>query len=208
MGLYMPSTVSYLFNEARVKIIGRTKWGYNIVQDESKYPGIYIVCLTDDERKSNNLLENAPISEIKIKYWIKKVPTIELDKKPNPSVDAIIRRLSEFWLPDENILYIGMTTKKINQRINQYYTTELGDKRPHAGGHWIKTLTSLNNLYIYYGKCNNPEEVEDFMLELFIKNVSNYSLSKLRDPHRPFPFANLEYPKGNKKNHDIGKSKL
>lgn len=50
-------------------------------------------------------------------------------------------RLATFWLPDEVVLYIGLAGASVRKRVRQYYRTPLGDKRPHAGGWWLKTLT-------------------------------------------------------------------
>jgi hypothetical protein len=52
-----------------------------------------------------------------------------------------------------------------------------------------------------------PNKVEGKMMERFISGVSEATLSRLWDQDNPFPFANLEYPRGHRKKHGIGKSK-
>ena len=54
-----------------------------------------------------------------------------------------------------NVLYIGKAPKRNNgkglgNRVNEYYRTEYGARNPHAGGHWIKSLAKLENLFVYY----------------------------------------------------------
>ena len=133
---------------------------------------------------------------------------IGLDGHAHPKAEAIAERLSEFWLSDENVVYIGKTDAKrgLAGRLHDYYRTALGNCGPHRGGHWIKTLKNMDSLHIYFAECAVPAQVEGILLKLFIEGVSESTRSALRDPDHPFPFANLEYPKGIKKAHCIGKS--
>jgi hypothetical protein len=119
-------------------------------------------------------------------------------------------RLNQFWLSDESILYIGQTesSKGIKGRVSQYYRTELGERRPHAGGHLLKTLSILNQLFVHYFPDNTPILTEENLLRTFVKHVSKQTLTNLWDKNLPLPFANLELEKGNIKNHGISKSKL
>jgi hypothetical protein len=153
-------------------------------------------------------MASAPISVDLVDQWVRRVPTIELDGALGVTALDIVSRLSEFWLPDESILYIGMTTAALGSRIRQYYNTLLGDRTPHAGGHWLKTLGTLSELYLYHAACDAPNYREDQLIGHFISNVSSETKRTLRDPKHPFPFANLEYPKGTRKAHGIEKSKL
>jgi hypothetical protein len=41
------------------------------------------------------------------------------------------------------------------------------------------------------------------MLSLFCVQVSDYTKARLRDPAHPFPFANLEWPAGTRKDHGL-----
>jgi hypothetical protein len=204
----MPTTVSQLFQSAKINLTGTVKWRERV---PSQADGVYVVSLSADSTLNAGILENAPISLEAVRKWVIRVPKIELDNLRNPEPEAIAERLSRFWLPDENIVYIGKTDAKLVDRLKDYHTTELGNRRPHARGHWIKTLTNLESLYIHFAECSMSEWgkiVESFLLKSFINGVSNMSRSVLRDPEHPFPFANLEYPKGNRKKHGIGKSKM
>jgi hypothetical protein len=51
----------------------------------------------------------------------------------------------------------------------------------------------------------DPLRAEHEMLGFFVSGVSKTSRKALHDPDHPFPFANLEYPPGTKKNHGISR---
>lgn len=202
----MPSTVSQLLKTVNLDLKGSVKWKEKV---NSNSQGVYIVSLSNNPDENLGLLKEAPISNDVIKFWLNKVQTFELDNQRAPSCDSVTERISKFWLPDENILYIGMTTTPLKTRIAAYYSTELGERKPHAGGHWLKVLSNIDDLYVYYSECSTPPKLlEDKMLECFINNVSDSSKNILYDKIRTFPFANLEYPKGKKKLHGLGKCKL
>jgi hypothetical protein len=154
---------------------------------------------------NTTVYQRAPIDVKAIERWIERVPTIKLAGE-TPSADALAHHLSEFWLCDESILYIGKASS-LPSRLRDYYNTPLGDRRPHAGGHWIKTLSVLPETFVYFAETSDPENKEDVLLRAFIRNVSESTKKHLRDPDHPFPFANLEFPKGTRKTHAIRKSK-
>src|SRR5262245_51227108 len=85
-----------------------------------------------------------------IQKWISRVPTMELDRS-KATVLGVTARLSKFWLADESILYIGKATP-LRSRIDAYYRTPLGDRGPHAGGHWLKTRRGLRPT----PRCDKP----------------------------------------------------
>jgi len=201
----MPSTVANLLDRSGLELFGIVPWG---ILPKARNSGIYIVSLSPSEHENRGTFDNAPISIERIEYWLARVPTIELDGIVGPDVRQVAERLSEFWLPDESIVYIGMTERPLRNRIRQYYSTDLGDRKPHAGGHWIKTLSNLSKAFVYFAECHSPDQMESRLIQLFIDGVSSSTRSNLRDPLHPFPFANLEYPKGRIKIHCIGKSKL
>ena len=201
----MPTTVSELFANVNLEFEGPVRWSHPV---KNRRPGVYVVSISSDPEKHLGLQSTPLISIEIIGKWIQRLPSIELDGVRNPLAVDVADRLAEFWLPDESILYIGMTTTKVQTRINQYYKTPLGDRGPHAGGHWLKTLSNLSELFLYHAACEAPKSKEDQLLGYFVSNVSDNTMLLLRDPKHPFPFANLEYPKGTKKHHCIGKSTL
>lgn len=181
----------------------RVKWGEKF---DCRENGIYIVSTSSDASKNENLYSSAPIDNKMLAFWLNKVSGMQLDNK-RPSVQELKQRLDSFWLPEENIVYIGQTEVTLSKRVNQYYTTELGDARPHAGGHWLKTLKILNDLWVYYLPCPSPKEVEEKLLNCFGKQVSKESRN-LFGENFVLPFANLELRKGKRKMHGIKSSTL
>ncbi len=196
----MPTNVKQLFIDAGKEILGRVKWGETV---NCKFPGIYVVAMTHSAEKIV-CSDDLPISEKAVQDWINYVPNLILDGK-RPRYEDLATRLKEFWITDETILYIGKAGTSLESRVRQYYNTKLGDPKPHAGGHWIKILENLNDLNIFWTTSagEKAKDVEDRFIENFIKNVSNESKQKLFDPEHPFPFANLEFPKGTRKRHGL-----
>ncbi len=205
----MATTINDLINTAGLDPgrLKTAKWGQPL---DSNSIGIYIVSTCGQPNKNSNLYDQAPIDENILRFWLSKVPTFQIDKTPNPTLNELKKRLSGFWLPDENIVYIGQTESGggLRSRVNQYYRTELGERKPHAGGHWIKTLKILNQLFVHYIDDKTPTATEEILLHAFTKQVSEKTKKNLLDPLLPIPFANLELERGNRKRHGISKSKL
>jgi len=199
----MPSSVAELFNSANITRQGAVPWDDPV---PIKSPGVYVVSMSENPGSLGGASPEAPLQLEAIEKWLEKVPLIELDGQLNPSPRGIFSRLQSFWLPDENIVYIGKATR-LRQRVRQYYKTPLGDRRPHAGGHWIKTLSTLSLAFVHYGEADSPSQIESEMLQSFVNGVSDNSRKNLRDPQCPFPFANLEFPQGTRKVHGIRNAK-
>jgi hypothetical protein len=115
---------------------------------------------------------------------------------------VLLSRLAGFWLSDENIVYIGKAAS-LRGRVGDYYRTTLGDPRPHAGGHWVKTLAILGRARVYFAETPNHEEAEQRLLDAFRRGTSEAGRKSLFDPMLPIPFANLEFPPGTRKKHGI-----
>jgi hypothetical protein len=168
---------------------------------------VYVVSLSQDPNANAGLRARAPIDRNSIQQWISRVPTIELDRS-EATVEGIIQRLREFWLADESILYIGKATP-LQSRIKAYYDTPLGNRGPHAGGHWIKTLSILRKTFLHFAEVADCERSEAELLRAFVAGVSRATRQRVGDP--PLPFANLEFREGKRKRrkrHGIGKCKL
>ena len=205
----MPISVTDLITKTGLAVNGikTVRWGN---KPTSSKVGIYIISTSQNPTLNDNLFKSAPISDDILKLWLNKVTTLQIDGNVSPTVSQLRDRLNQFWLPDESILYIGQTgcSKGIAGRVGQFYRTELGKRKPHAGGHWIKTLTTLDQLFIHYFPDNTPTQTEENLLRTFVSQVSKQTLEKFRDKNLPIPFANLELEKGNRKKHGISKSKL
>ena len=201
----MPTKINDMIDYFGLQESEKVRWNERIRTEKE---GIYIVSTSETPDSNSRLFDKMPISNEIINRWINKVNGFELDGKLTFDNVKIIERLSQFWLPDENILYIGKAPirrngKGLGNRVNEFYKTNYGDRRPHAGGHWLKALEVLNDLYIHYVLCNNSGEIEIDMLEYFINNVSIKSKAILRDKDLMLPYGNLELRKGQIKKHGL-----
>lgn len=200
----MPITATARCRKAGLRIAGTVPWGTPV---SSRACGVYLVSLSQDPNANAGLRARAPIDRHSIEQWIEQVPTMELDRS-EATVDGIVQRLNEFWLTDESTLYIGKATS-LQSRINAYYSTSLGHRGPHAGGHWIKTLAVLQKTFLHFAEVANCEKSEAELLRAFVTCVSQATRQRVGDI--PLPFANLELPEGKRKcrkRHGIGKCKL
>jgi len=185
----MPSTVNGLLKTTGIELSGCAPWGETVKVAKS---GIYIVSFSRDPSLNAGTAAGAPISRRTIEEWMKRAPDFELDGRKCPGVKDVIDRLKGFWLPDENIIYIGKTDRTLFERINEFYRTPLGIRAPHAGGHWIKTLEILNNSRVYYSVCSDPQVAEVKLLLAFEAGVSSSTKAALFDASALLPFGNLE----------------
>lgn len=205
----MPSTVKTLLESVNLDIskIKTCRWGQNVDADKH---GIYFISTSLKTDCIENTYKGAPISINILDKWISKIKTIEIDGRSGINSLDLFNRLNKFWLPDENILYIGQTECNggLKKRLSQYYKTNLGERKPHAGGHWIKTLLNLTDLYVHYIPTFTPLILEKEILVNFTKEVSQNTLTMIGDPELPLPFANLEIDKSRRKKHGVYKSKV
>lgn len=195
----MPNSAVRLFQSANVALKGTVPWGGPIPTQSS---GVYVVSLCSDAAEIGSNCPLPQIDENAVREWLSRASKFELDGQSSPSVEAIVARLRSFWLADENIIYIGKATS-LRNRVRGYYSTPLGEPKPHAGGHWIKTLANLGSTHVHFAEASEFADREAAMLSAFIDGVSQATRQSLADPARPFPFANLEYPPGTRKRHGM-----
>ena len=193
----MPSTVERLADHAGARYTGVVRWGSPVPEERS---GDYLVSLSDDPASQGGLAQ-CPISSERVAELFATRPDITIDGKA-ATPEALARRVERFWLPDEPVLYIGKATS-LSGRISQYYTTALGARSPHAGGWFLKLLSTVDEIYVHYVTSQEPEQTEHAMLEGFCAGVSAATRAALHDPDHPFPFANLEWPRGTRKRHGL-----
>ena len=62
---------------------------------------------------------------------------------------------------------------------------------------------SLRDLWVHYAYCRDAATAEDACIRHFADHVSDATRERRYDAMRVMPFANLEFPKGNSKNHGI-----
>jgi len=194
----MPTTIQDLLNQTGLRHEGTVRWGSQVNESNS---GIYIISLNQSPFGLSGALEKAPIDEKICAQWLEICPQLKMDGD-RPSVQQLKNRINDFWLPDEVVLYIGKATT-LSSRIRQYYKTPIGAPRPHSGGYFLKLLSNLDQLWVHYAISNQPEKTEYQLIQFFNENVSELTKQKLRDPEHPFPFANLEWPRGTRKAHGL-----
>lgn len=186
----MPTSVYQIFVDIlRKEPDGKIKWSNIKAYDIPKQKGIYIIAM--ESPMCSPEFSDAAISE-----WMSLAENMLIDEE-SPSVYDIKVRLDGFWYPDETILYIGKTSgdnQTLRKRLFQFYWHKLGKNSPHRGGHWIKTLSNLNDLNVYWGivEDEDPYEIEQQMLEYFLHRVSNDSRESLHDQDLPIPHIEQE----------------
>lgn len=209
----MPSTIADIFAAASASPAGVVRWGTPPappVHRTAPATGIYVVALSDELDSRAGALAAPPISEAAIEELLAARPELTLDHS-RPTREQLLQRLAGFWFPDEVVVYIGLAGPRKNRpvqgevakRVGEYYDTPLGANGPHAGGWPLKTLACLHDVYVHYAYCDRVNKAENDCIGHFAKHVSKKTSASLHDPVRVMPFANLEFPKGNPKNHGI-----
>lgn len=197
--LSMSISPGLLFEHIGLTIAGSTPWG---TVHETNRPGIYAVSMNNDPWDNSPHPGNAPISEQLVAEWIDAVPTFALRGSFSPRPRDVVQTLERFWLNDETVIYIGKATS-LQRRLSQFYRHKLGRRRPHAGGHWLKALDCLSELFVHYAEVVTAADAllnEDAALNVFKNQVSDFQRDRLENP---IPFANLEHPKGGRKQTEI-----
>jgi hypothetical protein len=188
----MTSQAAALLRSAGLDVRGPVTWRTTVDCQEQ---GVYVVEIPEPA-----LL--APIDQRSVAAWISRVATLRLDGlRPNPK--ELAARLAAFWLPSRTIVYIGQTTATVGGRTGDYYKTPLGDRSPHAGGHWIKTLECLDHCLVWWAASDQPDRAEGILLNLFAATVPAEEAERLHDPTLVLPFANLQNERRLRKRHGI-----
>lgn len=195
----MPSTVASIFAAAGCTPAGVVRWGERVPLTE---PGVYVVSLTRDLDSLTSAVPKAPIAMAAVLELLDRRRELRLDRRPTTPAE-LAERLARFWLPDEVAVYIGLSTRPLRKRVDEYYATPLGAARPHSGGWFLKTLDVLGALYVHYAPSADPTTAEHRMLAAFSAAVSAETSQALHDRDRPIPFANLEWPRRRYKRHGI-----
>src|SRR3954451_17252756 len=181
---------SDLLKDQGLLVDGPQLWGRQV---SSRRPGVFVIELPGG-------LPDAPVDIIAVRHWVERVPNLMLDGE-KPSAEEIAKRLHEFWLPNEPVLYVGRSAKAVGSRIAAMYATPLGDARPHSGGHWLRTLSVLSELRIWWAETDAHEEYEDALLSEVA--ARNSSLGRDAAAGGLLPFANLMTPDGAAKVHAL-----
>ncbi len=171
---------------------GPATWGTPV---RSNSPGVYLIELPSPPQA-------APVDFEAVGRWLERVPGLTLDGA-TPTGRELAARLHRFWLPDQPVLYIGMSRASVRARVSAYYKTPLGNRRPHAGGLWLKALSGLDRLRLWWAETDAAEEYEDALLSAFAEGVPEEVAAALHDPAVVLPFANLQTADGVRKDHGL-----
>lgn len=158
-------------------------------------PGIFIIELP-------NPPATAPIELTRIGKWIERLPGMQIDGEAATS-KAVAARLASFWIPSTSVLYIGTSQQSMAARVGAIERTVLGDRRPYAGGNWLKTLTGLEWARVWWAGTDATEEYEDALFSAFAAAVPDADRERLPDPAVVLPFANIRSSGGERKAHGL-----
>ena len=167
---------------------GPAVWGRAV---QAQGPGVFLV-------EAPAQLASAPIELTRVGKWIERVAMLRLDGEV-PTSKAVAARIGSFWLPSQTVLYIGTSEVSVARRVAAITKTELGDRRPAAGGHWLKTLRSLDGMKVWWAATAATEEYEDALLAAFAAGVPEADLAALPDRSVVLPWANLRSATGERK---------
>jgi hypothetical protein len=199
----MPSSVASILRTAGLELHGSAAWGVKI---PSATTGVYIVALSTTADANEGLQTQAPIDLARIREWLSAVPQLTLDGRSDISAEQLADRLNKFWFQDESVVYIGTTRQPLCNRVQAYYNTQLGNRGPHAGGHWVKVLQQsvLDSMRIYFSETRDWKQAELDLLDAFADATSVRGRRMLHDSTWVLPFANRQRDRGQLKKHGIG----
>lgn len=195
----MTISVGDLFKECGLNPGGVVKWGDQIPLD---LPGVYVVASTPDlgdpiGRMGTYRLDPKAFHSLKT-----ACPSVTIDGRL-ATHDELSERIGAFWIADSAILYVGLAGTSVRKRVNQYYITRIGQRSPHAGGWWLKTLVDLETLFVHYAAAGVPKSKEALMLKTFSAAVPPSVRQTLHDSERFAPFANVDVQAGFRKRHGL-----
>ncbi len=188
----MPVSVDQLFREMGLNYSKPYRWNEKLDAD---FNGVYVISTSSDPENPNGNNPEFNISGETFALWLIEAPELSVDGKKVTDVVQVKEYLSRFWNKDENILYIGESSSETNplhKRVKQFYRHKVGQKGPHKGGYWIKLLSCVEDLYIYFAESSNPRETEFKMIMKYTELTSGRSLFELENLSNYFPFANLK----------------
>jgi transcription elongation factor GreA len=178
-------TTAGLMRSLGLDVDGPVRWGSQL---PSQAPGVFVV-------ETDAPLTEAPIDLTALRRWLERVPDLRLDGE-RPTPNALAQRLAGFWIAGQSLLYVGRTSKSLAGRVGALYATELGHRRPHAGGHWLKTLRDSSRLRLWWAVTDAPEEYEDALLGAFAENLPAGSRMRRDGSDILLPWANVGSPVG------------
>ena len=175
-----PTSTAGLIRSLGLDVDGPARWGS---LPPSQAPGIFVV-------ETDAPLAEAPMDLAAVRRWLERVPDLRLDgERPTPNLLA--SRLASFWISGQSLLFVGRTGKSLAGRVAALYGTELGHRRPHSGGHWLRTLQDPSRLRLWWALTDAHEEYEDALLVAFADALPAGATSRRLEGHAVLPWANV-----------------
>lgn len=172
-----------LIRSIGLDVDGPTRWGGKPTTRKS---GIFAVELPEPS-------EHCSIDIDEVRRWLERVPNLRMDGE-RPTQSTLAERMRSFWVPDQQLVYVGRTSKSLSARVASLYATDLGHAQPHPGGHWLKVLRDLPQLRVWWAETDAPEEYEDVLIEAFADSVPEAVRVNLPEGAPLLPWANLDSP--------------
>lgn len=186
----MAVRVKEIFNKVGLEPSAPLKWSNAI---PIKGNGVYVISTSNNSTMNRGITSSCKMNEEVFKRW--KTFSPELHVSNVSIIESIEAEINKFWKPKENILYIGESSSETNglaKRVNQFYIRQVGWKGPHTGGYWIKLLSQLEELYVYYAVCDYPRDTEFKMLLYFMEQSAGKSFYEIQELGKHLPFANMK----------------
>jgi hypothetical protein len=198
----MPSSVTDVFAAADLVPTGVAGWGQAPATTSA---GVYVVALTDRTDAVRGTVRECPLSVGSLRQLLDVRRELRIDSDHRPTAAELGTRLAGFWLPDETVLYVGLSTRPLSERLGEFYGHRLGAKSPHKGGWPLKTLRVLDKLWVHWAPTSKDEcaDAENEMLRAFAAAVSPESKDGLYAPEPVMPFANLRDGHYRRKRHRV-----
>lgn len=198
----MPSSVTDLFAAADLVPEGVVPWGTPVPKPKPgrDHTGVYVVALTPNVDSLDEAVPTPPYNAAAMRTLLSR-PQLQVDGvRATPG--TLAARLVACWLSDEVVVYVGRSSRPIHRRVDEYYKTRLGARSPHKGGWPVKTLALP--LFVHYATTPEFVTAERYMLDSFAAATDPKTRSRLHDPARPIPYANLRWEGHGRKAHGIG----
>ena len=191
------SPAASLLAAVGLPVDGSVPWGSRL---PSSRTGVYVV-------ETEHSHAAAPVDPGAVSAWLDRVSTLTVDGR-RPTATELIARLAAFWLPSRRVVYIGRSSRPLVNRVGEFYSTPLGNRSPHAGGHWLKTLLVLSQCRVWWAPTPAFLAAEGQLFRAFALTVPDVEAQRLYDSSLVLPFANLEDEHKIRKDHGIRGSKL
>jgi transcription elongation factor GreA len=173
-----------LLREAGMMADGPAEWGRRLRYDG---PGVFLVELPAPA--TSPAMDLAPVGK-----WLERVPDLRLDGA-RPTSRELVERLRSFWLPSQQVLFIGSTERSVGGRLAAIAMTVPGDRRPAWTGFWLHFLRNAAELRVWWATTGDADATalaELELLEAFARGVPAGEAAALRAGSAVLPWAVLQ----------------